>query len=88
MRTNSSKAGADAEKQHLERQAHNEKKLAGGTGLRGEDKQQGDLRDLRGGTRDTGSAVDLPEGLKRPPKGPYDKDRGRDMAPTHPKPKE
>jgi hypothetical protein len=37
-------------------------------GLRSEDKQQGDLQDQ-------GRAV--PEGLKRPRKGPLDKDLGR-----------
>jgi hypothetical protein len=39
------------------------------TGLTGQDKSQGDLR---GGERE------LPEGLKRERKGPYDKDRGRE----------
>lgn len=37
-------------------------------GLRDHDKQQGDLRD---------DAIDLPEGLKRPRKGPLDKNVGR-----------
>ena len=37
-------------------------------GLRDHDKQQGDLRDY---------AIDLPEGLKRPRKGPLDKNVGR-----------
>jgi hypothetical protein len=39
-------------------------------GLRGQDKSQGDLRN-EGPDRDT------PEGLKRPRKGPLDKDAGR-----------
>ena len=84
MKTNSPKAGADAETQRREQQSRNENKLAGGAGLRGADKQQGDLRDARGGD------VDLPEGLKRQPQGPYDRDKGRDRsgAPIHPKPKE
>lgn len=49
-------------------------------GLRGRDKQQSDLQD-RG--RDT------PEGLKRPRRGPLDKNAGRadrDAAPPQPSP--
>ena len=37
-------------------------------GLRGQDKQQGDLKD---------EGRDVPEGLKRPRKAPLDKDVGR-----------
>lgn len=39
------------------------------TGLTGQDKSQGDLR---------GGEKELPEGLKRERKGPYDNDKGRD----------
>ena len=39
------------------------------TGLTGRDKSQGDLR---------GGEKELPQGLKRERKGPYDKDKGRD----------
>ena len=39
------------------------------TGLTGRDKSQGDLR---------GGNIELPEGLKRERKGPYDKDKGRE----------
>jgi hypothetical protein len=38
------------------------------TGLKGEDKSQGDLR---------GGEKELPEGLKRERKGSYDNDKGR-----------
>jgi hypothetical protein len=54
-------------------------------GLHGRDKQQASLRDKRGGTYDHAGTSpqrkrrrpDLPEGLTRQPKGPYDKDAGR-----------
>ena len=39
------------------------------TGLKGQDKSQGDLQ---------GGEKELPEGLKRERKGPYDKNKGRE----------
>lgn len=48
-------------------------------GLRGPDKQQGSLRE--GPPKQT-HVDDLPEELRRPRKGPYDKDRGRDEEAT------
>jgi hypothetical protein len=42
-----------------------------GDGLRGGDKQQDALRDS------ADNPADVPEGLKRPRKGPYGKDTGR-----------
>ena len=53
--------------------------------LRGDDKQQEDLRDAdasRGQPR-RGEPPVLPEGLRRERKGPYDKDLGRNEAATH-----
>jgi hypothetical protein len=49
------------------------------TGLRGQDKKQGSLRDTRGGTYDPASetGAKLPEGLARKRKGPLSKTRGR-----------
>ena len=49
----------------------------GGDGLRGGDKQQDALRDPQGGKR-----TDVPEGLERKPKPPYDKDAGRNEKAT------
>jgi hypothetical protein len=53
-------------------------------GLHGHDKQQAHLRDERGGTYEAGRGArrnrtrsDVPEGLRRQPKGPYDKQAGR-----------
>jgi hypothetical protein len=48
----------------------------GGRGLRGRDKQQSSLRDVdRPAEHDDGDAT--PKGLRRPRKGPYDKNTGR-----------
>jgi hypothetical protein len=44
-----------------------------GGGLRGRDKQQGSVQ----GEPVPTEGYELPEGLKRRPKGPYDKDLGR-----------
>ena len=44
-------------------------------GLKGTDKQQGDLQNTPGG--------ELPEGLQRERKGPYDKNLGRNEDATH-----
>jgi hypothetical protein len=41
------------------------------TGLDGKDKQQADLRNP------AAVALEMPEGLQRPRRGPLDKDRGR-----------
>jgi len=50
--------------------AHQEK-----TGLTGQDKSQGNLR--QGDLRDADEPRELPEGLKRERKGPLDKNEGR-----------